>query len=823
MIKSRQISFKGKLLLFAGATTAAALTVCCAAVLSAEWINARRELPRDLAIVADVIANNVVAALMFEDKDAAEETLGGLKADTNIVYARITKPDGIVFATYATRENQQIVLHSTGTGQHEFSGGVLHINRPIRMERDTLGAIYVQYDLREFYGRLFALAWILLGAMAAALGGSVIVASRLQRTLTRPISELSATSQGIARKNDYSVRATKYSDDELGTLTDAFNEMIARIELRDRELQESRATLEQRVHSRTESLLRQERFQAALATLGRFAIRQNDLKASVEFALQTVTETLNVPLCEIFCTIPGDDKLVLRAGVGWAEELIEQVRIRVSLDEQIGFTIDMDRTVVVEDHGRETRFGTPVLLKEAGVVSGMTIPVRGKTGLYGVLGVHCREPRVFTEDEVCYLESVANVISETQQKFHAAEQLAVANGQLEAVRTAMLGFIGQGDLNACMGALVSDLCALTGSDFAFIGEVIVDDGGRPALQVHADRAADVEEGGDIRGEHVSVMDSPYVEAVIERVITTGEKVISHVAPYERSIPSTDDGIIPIHNVLALPFSISDEVNGMVGLVNREGGYLPEFADTLKPVLVTCANLVHAHRSEMRRREAEDELKVARQRAEAASQAKSEFLANMSHEIRTPLTAIGGFAEILAEYAETDEIPQECTDAAITIKRNGEHLLGIINDILDLSRVEAGKMVVERLPIELKPFVEDVIGLMKLLAESAGLDLHVECETEIPEVICADPMRLRQILINLIGNSVKFTEVGGVTAIVRFDAKTTGGKLEIDIVDTGIGMTDEYDVGFYLKRARVAELTFGDASHHRDRFGQLQGY
>ncbi|MCG8404825.1 MAG: PAS domain S-box protein [Phycisphaerales bacterium] len=173
-------------------------------------------------------------------------------------------------------------------------------------------------------------------------------------------------------------------------------------------------------------------------------------------------------------------------------------------------------------------------------------------------------------------------------------------------------------------------------------------------------------------------------------------------------------------------------------------------------------------------------------AEAASIAKSEFLANMSHEIRTPLTAILGFAETLSDTLK-DPRNQE---AASTIKRNGEHLLGIINDILDISKVEAGKMTMETIRRNPVQIIADVASLMKVKADGAGLTLDFEYDGDIPETIQTDPTRLRQILINLIGNAIKFTEVGGVRLITSFVDDNLKPVLQFDVVDTGIGMTVE---------------------------------
>jgi signal transduction histidine kinase/DNA-binding response OmpR family regulator len=172
-------------------------------------------------------------------------------------------------------------------------------------------------------------------------------------------------------------------------------------------------------------------------------------------------------------------------------------------------------------------------------------------------------------------------------------------------------------------------------------------------------------------------------------------------------------------------------------------------------------------------------------AEAANDAKSQFLANMSHEIRTPLTAILGFAENLLD----PEMPEaERRSAAKTIVRNGEHLVQIINDILDLSKIEAGRMDVERLRFSPAQLISDVTSVMRVRANSRNLALHLNWLTPLPESIESDPTRLRQILINLVGNAIKFTHHGSVDVRVALQTEGLTPRLVCSIVDTGIGMT-----------------------------------
>ena len=205
----------------------------------------------------------------------------------------------------------------------------------------------------------------------------------------------------------------------------------------------------------------------------------------------------------------------------------------------------------------------------------------------------------------------------------------------------------------------------------------------------------------------------------------------------------------------------------------------------------------------------EELARAKDAAEAAARAKSEFLANMSHELRTPLTAILGYADLLYDEGDLSRVSPDSLETIDVIRSNGRHLQELIDDILDLSKIEAGQMTLEKLRVSPAKLTGDVLRLMQLRAREKSLTLRSEILYPLPDKIATDALRVRQVLVNLVGNAIKFTERGGVTVTVGYNQTT--GSLRFSVTDTGIGMEPE-QVGRLF-----APFTQADTSMSR-RFG-----
>nr|MBI3614345.1 DUF3365 domain-containing protein [Nitrospirota bacterium] len=204
---------------------------------------------------------------------------------------------------------------------------------------------------------------------------------------------------------------------------------------------------------------------------------------------------------------------------------------------------------------------------------------------------------------------------------------------------------------------------------------------------------------------------------------------------------------------------------------------------------------------------------AKEAAETANRAKSEFLANMSHELRTPMNAIIGFSEILADQTFGELNPKQAKYVN-NVLTSGRHLLQLINDILDLSKVEAGRMELQCSAFDARQALRDIVAIVKTLAAKKGVALQIEAEPELP-LLTADPAKFKQILYNLLSNAIKFTPTGGsvtVRAGKETDAHVSGAVLRLSVADTGIGLKTEHQARIFQAFEQV------DSSYARQQQG-----
>ncbi len=262
------------------------------------------------------------------------------------------------------------------------------------------------------------------------------------------------------------------------------------------------------------------------------------------------------------------------------------------------------------------------------------------------------------------------------------------------------------------------------------------------------------------------------------------RTLLHVPDVERDpdgLTMSSPRSFTVRSRLWVPLVVKGECLGAIGLASdRANRFDATHVATLRLVADLTAMVY-------RNVTVQHALVQAKERAEAASRAKGQFLANMSHEVRTPLNGIMGMAALLVETPLTDEQ----REFAQVIRTSASALLDIVNDVLDVSKVEAGMMVIERAPFDLRAACEDVVSLCAQIAAERGVELHLDYDRDCPSELVGDVGRVRQILLNLVTNALRFTPQGWVRVVVRErDKRDRGSLIDIAVVDTGVGIAPD---------------------------------
>jgi signal transduction histidine kinase len=416
-----------------------------------------------------------------------------------------------------------------------------------------------------------------------------------------------------------------------------------------------------------------------------------------------------------------------------------------------------------------------------GYRSMVVVPLLRDDEAVGTIGVTRREPGGFTDDEIALLQTFADqaviaienarLLTELQAR---TQELTRSVDQLRA-----LGAVGRAvssslDLDTVLTTIVGRAVQLSGADGGTIFEY---DEGAEEFSARATLTADEGQSALLRATRLR-----RGEGAVGQLAVTREPIqipdISAVGAYEGRLRGAllEAGT---RGVLAIPLLHEERlVGGLVVTRRSPGAFTAEVIEILRTFATQSALAIQNARLFR-------ELEIKSRELEVASQHKSEFLASMSHELRTPLNAIIGFSDVLLQgmFGETNE---KQTEYLRDILSSGQHLLSLINDILDLSKVEAGRMELDVGAFDLPSAIDDALLLMRERAGRRGITLERHVDAPVGEIV-ADQRKVKQVLLNLLSNAVKFTPEGG-----RIDVRAglANGAMEISVTDTGIGIATE---------------------------------
>jgi PAS domain S-box-containing protein len=488
------------------------------------------------------------------------------------------------------------------------------------------------------------------------------------------------------------------------------------------------------------------RQQTTLAKFGELALRSDSQDEILTEACRLIGEGLGTDLAKVMELQADGVTLLVRAGVGWKPGIVGKVTLKVTDNTSEGLALKSGKPMISPDIATETRFTYPDFLIDNGVKAVANVVIIGGEGRppFGILQIDSRIPRHFTESDTSFLRTYANLIAAAVDRLRGIEEMRDGQAWLRLAMEA--GRLGSWQLD------------LTSGDMTNAMRVMQIFGVDPLPVWNYDALL----------KHVFEEDRELVESTFRKAAGTRLEWY-----FQCRIQRADDGTVRWIEARGRATGSRGNVppNNMLGIVSditerkTTEEWLEEKIDRRNQELVEVTSI--------------------RNEAERANRAKSRFLASMSHELRTPLNGVLGYAHLMHQEGELNPKQSERVQAMLTA---GTHLLGMINRVLNFSEIEAGGIVLQPAEIDVRDTMVMCLDMVRSAAEAKGLRLSFVDAPGASNHLISDPTRFRQVLINLLGNAIKFTTTGGVE--LRLQTSSDGAGIRVEVADTGPGIPIE---------------------------------